>query len=222
MGKLRIANNKLLLFRIAAACIGLFGLIYRLILDPLFVEGPRNRLFQLGFFSVQSYMYITIIFIMLVINQLLKKEKAWPTPAFRGSALLYGIISGTLFGAFFVGTFQAKGLSLVVLYSNHVLMPIFIMIDNIISIPAKSYKFDLLIYWMIYPLYYLIFTIYESYVLNVNRYYFLEMTDSNASFYPYMLFLMAVMFIICGALIIFINRIYKTDDTKDYKHVFGK
>jgi hypothetical protein len=210
MGRLRIANKKLLLFRIAAACIGLFGLIYRLILDPLFVEGPNNRLFQLGFFSVQSFIYITIIFIMLVINQVLDRKDAWPTPAFRGAALLYGIISATLFGAFFAGTFQTRGLSLIVLYSNHVLMPVLIMIDNIVSIPAKSYKFDLLIFWMIYPLYYLIFTIYESYALNVSRYYFLELNNSNATFYPYMLFLMAVMFVVCGALIIFINKIYKS------------
>lgn len=208
---INLKNKKLLIFRIISALIGTVGLIYHLVLDPLYQEGPYNRLFQLGYFSVQSFIYITVIFIMLVINQCLDREDKWPTPAYRGAALLYGIISATIFGAFFADTFNARGFSLVILYSNHVLMPILIMIDNIISIPPKTYKFDLLIFWMLYPFYYLLFTIIESYLRGENRYYFLIFDDSKASFYPYILFLMATMFIICGALIIFINKIYKRD-----------
>jgi len=205
-------SKHLLAFRIAAACIGIFGLVYRLAFQPLYVEGAYNRLFQLGFFSVQSYFYITLVFVLMVINQLRGKRHAWPTPPFRGAALLYGLITSFLFGAFFVQTFKVHGLNLIVLYSNHVLMPLLIMIDNIVSIPPKTYKFDLLIFWMIYPLYYLIFTIYESFVLGVNRYYFLMLDEANKGIYPYILFLMGTMFLLCAVLIIFINKIYKDPD----------
>ena len=212
-------KKNLLIFRIVAASIGLFGLIYRLVFNPLYIESSHNRLFQLGFFSVQSFIYITLMFVLLVINQLRGKEDAWPTPPFRGSALLYGIITATLFGAFLVQTFQVSGLNMIVLYSNHLLMPLLLMIDNIISIPAGSYKFDLLIYWMIYPLYYLIFTILESLVFGINRYYFLVINDANRTIYPYILFLMAAIFLICAALIIFINKIYKnTDFAEDFSN----
>ncbi|MEA2076617.1 MAG: hypothetical protein U9O95_01200 [Candidatus Marinimicrobia bacterium] len=202
-------NKPLLIFRIFAVAISIFSLSYRLFLNPIHGHGFKNLIFQMGFFSMQSALYIGIIFIFLLINQLRGKENKWPYPSFRGAALLYGIITGTIFGAFFAGSFNAHGLNLIVLYINHVLLTILILIDNFISIPPKSYKFDLLIYWMIYPFYYLVFTIFESYVLNVNRYYFMIVNEINASFYPYIIFLMALMFILCGALIIFVNNIYR-------------
>ena len=93
-------------------------------------------------------------------------------------------------------------------------MPVLMMIDNIWSVPAGSYKFDLLIYWMLYPFYYLVFTLFESYVLGVDRYYFLVFNEANKTIYPYVLFLMAAMFIICGALIIFINKIYRKPEER--------
>ena len=202
-------NKRLLIFRIFAAAIGLFGIVYRLILHPIFPENYSFPFFQLGFFSVQSYLFITIIFIMLVINQLLGREDKWPTPPFRGSALFYGLITAILFGAFFAGSFDVRGFNRVVLFSNHVLMPLLILIDNIISVPPRSYRFDLLIYWMIYPFYYLVFTLYESYILGINRYYFLVFNQDNTSFLPYVLGLMGIMFLICAALIIFVNKIYR-------------
>ena len=212
MNEILTKKKNLLIFRIIAACIGIFGLVYRLVFNPLYVEGTHNHLYQLGFWSVQSFIYITLIFVFLVINQIRGKEESWPTPPFRGSALLYGLITSILFGAFFAHTFNVYGFNRVVLFSNHLLMPLLIMIDNIVSIPARSYRFDLLIYWMIYPLYYLIFTIYESFIVGVNRYYFLVFDDANKAMYPYILFLMGIMFVICAALIIFINKIYKSSE----------
>lgn len=189
--------------------ISIFTMSYRMFIEPIHGDTFRGFIYQLGFFSVQSNLYISILFILLLINQLRGKEDAWPTPPFRGAALLYGIITTILFMCFFAHTFDLHGLNLVVLYINHVGLTLMIMIDNIISIPPNTYKFDLLIYWMIYPLYYLIYTIFESFILKVNRYYFIVFDNANEPFYPYVLFLMSLVFILSGALIIFINKIYR-------------
>jgi len=211
-------NKPLLIFRIAAVAISLFSTSYRMFIEPMHGHSLRGLFYQLGFFSVQSSLFITFMFVMLLINQLRGKEDAWPTPAFRGAALLYGILTSILFGCFFAQSFDLHGLNLVVLYINHIGLTLLIMVDNIVSVPPQTYKFDLLIYWMIYPLYYLIFTIYESLVLQINRYYFIVMDTPNQNFYPYVIFLMAMVFLLCAVIIIFINKVFrkKLDDDPFY------
>jgi len=169
----------------------------------------QSFIYQLGFFSMHSSIFIAIIFILLLINQLRGKPDENINPSFRGAAILYGIVTMLMFFSFFRGTFDLHGLNLIVLYINHVLLTVLLTIDNIITIKPQTYKWDLLIYWMIYPFYYLIFTIVESLSFGHDRYYFLIYDYVNAAFYPFALLLMSFIFLIIGVVLIFWNKIYK-------------
>jgi len=92
---------------------------------------------------------------------------------------------------------------------NHVVLAVLLAIDNIITIKPQTYKWDLIIYWMIYPFYYLLFTIIEALYFGNNRYYFLILDKMNSSFYPFALLLLFLVFLLAALLIIFINKIYK-------------
>lgn len=199
-------NKAILILRICAVVFAVFSLSYRLIFCP--IRG-QSFIYQLGFFSMQSSLFIAIIFILLLINQLRGKPDKNINPSFRGAALLYGIATMLMFFSFFRGTFDLHGLNLVILYINHVVLASLLMIDNIIMIKPQTYKWDLLIYWMIYPFYYLIFTIVESLSCGHDRYYFLVYDYVNAAFYPFALLLMFFIFLIIGVVLIFWNIIYK-------------
>lgn len=199
-------KKPLLIFRICAVVIAVFSLSYRLFFNPL---NGLSFLSQLGFFSMQSSLFIAIIFILLLINQLRGKPDDIINPDFRGAALLYGVMTMMMFFAFFMGTFNLHGLNLIVLIVNHVVLAFLLMIDNIITIKHQSYQWDLLIYWMIYPFYYLLFTIVEALSFGHNRYYFLVFDKVNSSFFPIALLLMSLIFIVIGMLLIFWNRVYK-------------
>ena len=199
-------NKAILILRICAVVFAVFSLSYRLIFCPI---NGQSFIHQLGFFSMQSSLFIAIIFILLLINQLRGKPDKNINPSFRGAALLYGIATMFMFFSFFMGTFDLHGLNLIVLIINHVVLASLLMIDNIIMIKPQTYKWDLLLYWMIYPLYYLLFTIVESLSWGRDRYYFLVYDYVNATFYPFALLLMFFIFLIIGVVLIFWNRIYK-------------
>ncbi|MCK4530107.1 MAG: hypothetical protein KAU44_02940 [Candidatus Marinimicrobia bacterium] len=199
-------NKAILILRICAVVFAVFSLSYRLIFSP--IRG-QSFIYQLGFFSMQSSLFIAVIFILLLINQLRGKPDKNINPSFRGAALLYGVVTMLMFLIFFFGTFNLYSFNLIVLIINHIVLAVFLMIDNIITIKPQTYKWDLLLYWMIYPFYYLLFIIVEGLALGHNRFYFLVYDKINPSFYPFVLLLMFFIFLIAGVLMIFVNSIYK-------------
>ena len=158
-----LRNLTLLIFRIFAVAVSLFGMTYRLIINPLNGSGWKYAIYQLGFFSIQTNIFITIIFILLLISQLRRKTKnapapaPAPAPAIRGGVLLYGIIVTILFFVFFNSSFEAQGLNRVVIYINHVALSVLLLIDNIVSVKPQSYNWKLISHWMVYPFIYLIY-----------------------------------------------------------------
>ena len=199
-------NKPLLIFRLCAIVLAVFSLSYRLIFNPM---NGQSFIYEMGFFSMQSSLFIAIIFILLFINQLRGRPDEKVNPSFRGAALLYGIVTMVMFFSFFIGTFNLSGLNLIVLIVNHVVLTVLLALDNIVTMKPQTYKWDLIIYWMMYPFYYLLFTVVEALSLGNNRYYFLIFDKMNSNFFPYALLLMFFIFLLTAVLIIFWNKVYK-------------
>ena len=83
-------NKPLLIFRLCAIVLAVFSLSYRLIFNPM---NGQSFIYEMGFFSMQSSLFIAIIFILLFINQLRGRPDEKVNPSFRGAALLYGIVT---------------------------------------------------------------------------------------------------------------------------------
>ena len=130
-------------------------------------------------------------------------------PAVRSAVLLYIIITSAIFLALLNNSVNFTGLSKAVLYINHLLTAILLIIDNVISIKPKIYKWKLLFYWMIYPVAYLIFSIVEGLAFCRFRYPFLNFNEMGIYSYFLIIFMLVLIFIGTGALIIFLNKIYR-------------
>jgi hypothetical protein len=208
-------NKALLIFRIFAVAVSLFGMTYRLIINPLNGNGWKYAIYQLGFFSIQTNIFITIIFILLLISQLRGKPEKAPTPVIRGGVLLYGTIVTILFFVFFNNSFEAQGFNRVVLYINHVALTVLLFIDNIVSVKPQSYNWKLLGSWMIYPFIYLIYMLIESSVFHYYRYHFIGLERMTPAFHIIALILLIVIFYLCASLIIFINKIYRKNQNSE-------
>ena len=107
------------------------------------------------------------------------------------------------------GTFEAHGLNKAVLYINHLVTAVLLMIDNIISIRPQTYKWNLHLWWLIYPVVYLIFSIIEGIYSNQFRYYFLNFKELGLGYYIQVIILLVFVFVIIGSFIIFINKIFR-------------
>ena len=198
-------NKALLIFRIFAVAVSLFGMSYRLIIDPISGGGFLDNL---GYFTIQSGLMVTVIFILLLIGQIRGKPES-PPPAIRGAVLLYIAITSVIFLALLGDSVNFTGFSKAVLYINHLLTAILLIIDNVISIKPKIYKWKLLFYWMIYPVAYLIFSIVEGLAFCRFRYPFLNFNEMDIYSYFLIIFMLVMIFIGTGALIIFLNKIYR-------------
>ena len=107
------------------------------------------------------------------------------------------------------GTFETHGLNKVVLYINHLVTAILLIIDNIMSIKPRTYKWSLLPWWLIYPVSYLIFAIIEGVFFGRFRYYFLNFNEFGFGYFIQVVFLLLLVFVIIGSFIIFINKIFR-------------
>ncbi len=208
-------EKKILTYRIIVSLITIFCMIYILFINPLYELNYINILKILGYFSVVSMLMTTIIFLFLSIAQLSGNPKWAPNNNFRGATLVYSGVSALVFVVFFHQDFDIYGLQKVIYYFAHISFPIFLLADNYISIPQNTYKYDLLLYWMIFPFYYLIFIIVESYTLYFDRYRFIAINEQNVRLYPIAIILLGLVFIALSLLIIFINRTKDTIEPED-------
>jgi len=202
-------NTFLIIFRIVAVAVSLFGMSYRLIIVPLQGDGFPQLLDMLGYFTIQSGLLVLAVFISLLVNQLRgTPEKAF-SPKVRGAVLLYIIITSVIFMVMLNGTFETQGLNKIVLYINHLGTAILLLIDNIISIKPRTYKWSLLFWWLIYPIAYLIFSIIEGIFFDRFRYYFLNFNEFGLGVFIQVVFLLLFVFVIIGSFIIFINKVFR-------------
>lgn len=202
-------NTFLLIFRCVALAICLFGMTYRLVITPVLGDGWMQLLDTLGYFTIQSGLLVLAVFISLLINQLRgTPEKAF-SPEVRGAALLYILITSIIFMVLLNGTFEAHGLNKVVLYINHFTTAVLLMIDNIISIRPRIYKWSLLPRWLIYPVAYLIFALIEGVYFDRFRYFFLNFNKLGLGYLIQVIFLLLLAFVVIGSFIIFLNRIFR-------------
>lgn len=202
-------NKVLLIFRIFAVAISLFAMTYRLIIAPILGDGWMQLIDTLGYFTIQTGLMVTIVFTSLLINQIRGTPEKAPAPGIRGALLLYTIVVSVIFFVMLKERIHFTGVSNVVLYINGCATAILLAIDNFLSIKPQTYQWKLLIYWMIYPVAYLIFSIFEGLVFNHFRHYFLNFYESGLGFYILTTILFFIFIAGMGALIIFLNKIYR-------------
>ena len=202
-------NKPLLVFRIFAVAVSLFGMAYRLIIGPVLGEGWPQLLDTLGYFTIQAALLVLFVFLSLLINQLKSTPDKAVSPKVRGAALLYIIAASILFLVLFDQNMNETGISRFVLYINNFVVAILLLIDNSVSIPAGTHTWALLPVWLIYPFVYLFFCIFESLVFDYYRYYIFDFSEYGLGFFVQVLVLLLLIFSAIGGFIIFINKIYK-------------
>lgn len=188
-------------------------MLYIFFINPVNGFSWNNVLNQLGYFSLISSLLVTLTFILLFISQLSGHKKVYPKPVYRGAALLYAGVSSLIFIVFYYDLFDTQGFQSVVYYFVHIFFSLFLLVDNILTLPPKVYTYNMMIYWLVFPFFYLIFLFIESYLLNKQHYDFLAFNAQNLSFSFITILLVTGVFLAVSLVIIFINR------TKD---VLGK
>ena len=198
-------NTKLLYFRIVAFCLCAFGIGYRL-LSPLWGENPLHSLDMFGYFTIQSGILVCLLFAHLIVGQLKAKGDSSLKPIFRGAVLLYILITAIIFLLLLNNRVDESGLGKIILYVNHGLSALLLLIDSFLSIPPKSYHYKDAFKWLLYPLLYYIFALFELHFFKRARYFFIDYAKQGLNVHILTLAVMVAFFILLGFAIVFINQ----------------
>ncbi len=159
--------------RVARAATAILILAAVLRLFPPIAGGDGSVVTYLSFFTIQSNLIAAAVLLWLAIR---------PPPAanvlradiIRGAAVLYLAITGIVFALLLSGATNQMSASL--LWTNavlHQLSPILLFLDWLVVPPAPALTFRRALWWLVYPIAYLVYTLIRGAVIDWYPYPFL-------------------------------------------------
>ena len=127
------------------------------LIDSLYQD--RSILNFFSFFTIQSNILAAFILLIVGIGTL-REKKGTPQFAFlRGAATLYMIMTGIIFALLLSGLQQALQTTIPwVNVTLHYVMPIVMLIDWLLYPPRTTIEFKKALWWLLYPLAYLLYS----------------------------------------------------------------
>ncbi len=194
------SSREILFYRIIFAGLGLITLIITAVI------GAEFFLFSLISFTMQTNLMVSIWWILAIIwhNKPEKLKKI--SGLLKGAFTLYITVTFVIFALLLSIFYQPTGFEAFMNLVVHYIVPIAFIIDWLLTEKDIKYKWTYLLYFMAYPLCYLVFSQIYGDITRNYLYYFLDIsTLGGLAFALYVIFLIAF-FIAVGSLYIAINR----------------
>jgi hypothetical protein len=174
--------------------------------DPINASNPwwYNFFVSYKFFTMQTNFMVLLWFSLAIISfnkPILKKLVGM----LRGAFTLYITVTFLVFAIFLSFLYQPTGFAA---FSNlvlHYITPIAFIIDWFFTEKTK-YKWKYLIFWLIYPLCYLIFAMIHGTITGDYLYPFLNIIELGVPMFSIMIAILVVIFIGLSTIYIGVNR----------------
>ncbi|MBY9014940.1 MAG: Pr6Pr family membrane protein [Candidatus Lokiarchaeota archaeon] len=206
MKNITISSNTILIYRILFAGLSWFTFIASAVNYALNI-GPILEWFN-GFksFTYQTNLIITIWLTLAILwhNKPETLEKI--TGPLKGAFTLYITITFIFFAVLLAPLYQPTGFAA---FSNvilHYLIPIAFIVDWILTETKLRYKWSYLLYWIIYPLCYLVFAFIHGTFTGDYLYPFLDINELGILWYILSISVLIAAGLVLGCLYIAINR----------------
>ena len=200
------SSNIILIYRILFAGLSWFTFIASAVNYTL-TYGPILEWFN-GFksFTYQTNLLVTIWFTLAILwhNKPETLEKI--SGFLKGAFTLYITITFIFFAVLLAPGYQPTGLAA---FSNlvlHYITPIAFIVDWILTETKLRYKWNYLLYWIIYPLCYLVFAFIHGTFTGIYLYFFLNINELGITGYALFVSILIAAGIALGCIYIAINR----------------
>ena len=198
-----LRQKGILIYRIILCVIGWTTVIIGIPLNIL--DGRISYYFY--YFSVQSVLIVDIwLTIALIYANKEKKPKVLESPV-RGAVTLYTTVTFLVFAILIAPTYQPEGLYILTSFITHYLIPIGFIFDWFLTETDVQYKYSFGLYWTIYPLIYLIYTLVRGYFTGFYPYTFLDLNSISIIRLIINVIFLIALFLLLGFLYISVNRI---------------
>lgn len=133
-----------------------------------------------SFFTIQSNLLVAFLLLIVGAGMLTsQKPRRW-FAFLRGAATLYMVITGIVFALLLSGLEQR--LQMTVPWVNmvlHQLIPVVVLLDWVLFPPAFRFRFRQVVWWLAFPLAYLVYTLIRGPIVNWYPYPFLDVSQTG-------------------------------------------
>ena len=177
MKSINLSSKTILIYRIIFASLSWFTLITSAVIYTVSIGSILEWFNSFKAFTMQTNLLVTIWFTLAIIyynnTEILDKI----TGPLKGAFTMYITITFVVFAILLSPFYQPTGYAA---FSNivlHYITPIAFIVDWVFTENKVRYKWNYLIYWIIYPLCYIIFIIIHGTFTGSYLYYFLDISE---------------------------------------------
>lgn len=165
--------------------------------------------FDLDLFSaytVQSNVVVLSWLSIALIFQERNKGHWFFSGVIRGAITLYITVTFLIFAILLAPLYHPTGIEGFSNLMAHYLVPIAFIVDWILTEMHHEYPWKYIIFWLAYPIFYLIFTLIRAALTGNYIYPFLDLNLMGIGIFVLSVFMLAAVFLLLGALLVFINK----------------
>ncbi|MFX1456929.1 MAG: Pr6Pr family membrane protein [Promethearchaeota archaeon] len=205
MRELTLSDKKILIYRIIFAGLSWFTLIASAIYYSISYGVFLPWFNQFKSFTMQTNLMITIWLTLAIIWHKKPETLNKITGPLKGALTLYITITFLFFAVFLSFLYTPTGFAAYTNLIFHYILPIAFMIDWVLTENKIKYRWNYLLYWIIYPIGYVVFVFIHGAFTGDYLYYFLDISALGILAFAVIPFLVLLGLII-GFVYIFINR----------------
>ncbi len=157
-------------------------------------------------YTYQSNLMVLIWLTIAVIFQERNSDHWFFSETVRGAITLYITVTFIIFAILLAPLYHPTGIAA---YQNivlHYLIPLAFILDWVLTESRREYNWAYIIYWLAYPLCYLVFSIIREAITHESIYYFLSVSEYGVPIFIAICFGLAGFFLGLGALYVFISK----------------
>ena len=206
-------KNNLQIFRIFAAAAAWFGSIGHSInylvstaSEGISFEWFTNSLFYLSTFTTQTNLLVAIWLTAAVYYGWREKQAAIVHPRVKGAVTTYILVTFTIFATLLAGRFDFVGMEQALNIASHYVVPVLFILDWVLFTERGTVTKKDGLYWLVYPLFYLVYMLVYAELTGVYFYYFADVSALGWGPFALNVVLLLVYFIFLGQVVIAVNR----------------
>lgn len=201
-----ISNKTILIYRIIFAVLSWFTFIAGAVIYTVTIGPTLDWFSSFKAFIMQTNLIVTIWFTLAILWYNKPETLDKISGPLKGAFTLYITITFVFFAIFLSSFYQPTGFAA---FSNlvlHYITPIAFIVDWILTEIKVQYKWKYLLFWIAYPLCYIIFAVIHGTITGNYLYYFFDISALGILGFVFFISILIAIGIALGCLYIAINR----------------
>jgi hypothetical protein len=165
---------------------------------------------DLGFFfstyTIQSNLLVLVWLNIAILFQEKYKTCWFFSGVIRGAITLYITVTFIIFALLLAPFYHPTGMAAYTNLSLHYIIPIAFLVDWVLTEMYHVYQWKYTLFWLSYPIFYLILTLILGSITGTYIYPFLDLNAMGTESFALVCVILAAFFLLLGALLVFLNK----------------